>query len=182
MLTRHGLLVAVVAMLAAMLVLPAPTQAAPAWEVNYATKIEPLTYLCSTTLTASYGGLGIDPYYEACVRIQGDILRVRDNRADGYAGVMKWQFFPPKNVGRGYETSPSRQGICIYTGGSSAANNVGICNKDFPEVGLIKFWAGKRLVSGSTSLTDMRFGSSVCLGTNGSSAIGDPFCALLALS
>lgn len=162
---------------------PTAAHAAVSWEKSYAKKIDSLEnpVLCNG-VEAWYGGSEWEPHYSACFKLKDDLLKVMDAKADGDAAVMKWKIYLPKTTGRGYRTTPSRKGVCIYTGGSTPRYRSGICNKDLPEKGLLQFWAGKRVVSGSTSLADMRFGDPVCLALNGSGALNDPNCDLLDLS
>ncbi|MFC6150582.1 MULTISPECIES: hypothetical protein [Mumia] len=161
------MLAAVVGLLA----LPFRAEAAPAWEVNYAVKQDssesPTLARCALGLSAWHGGLNEwEAHATACFILAGDYMAVADGKADGHAVVMKWEFRPSEGA------AVSRRGICIYTGGSKVPYRTGTCNKDLPEKGLLRISAGIRMVSGSESLSDMRFGNQVCLALNGSSAIG----------
>lgn len=157
------------AMVASLLSLPLPAEAAPAWEVNYAVKRDSRDgpRNCAVGLDAWYGGLNEwEAHASACFVLAGDYMSVLDGYADGHAAVMKWTYRPDK------DEPTTRRGICIYTGGSAVPYRTGTCNKNLPEKGLLRISAGIRMVSGSTSLSDMRFGDQVCLYLNGSSAVG----------
>ncbi|MCL3837398.1 hypothetical protein [Aeromicrobium duanguangcaii] len=146
-----------------------PAQAAPAWERDYAVKTTGISNSrpCTIVMADYQVTRGDNATASACYAIKGDYMKAIDGKADGKAAVMKWEYFPNQDA------AVKRRGVCIYTGGSTAPYRAGTCNKDLPEKGLIRIWAGVRNVSGSTSLHDMTFGPDyVCLAFNGSKAVG----------
>lgn len=170
---------AVVAMIASLLFAPTSVYAAETYEVNGARQVDGLETPTRCYNGATFGS-GVDqPWdYFACFRLQGDVMWVTDARADGRAGVMKWRFYA-KKAGGGYASTPARQGICIYAGGSKPRYRSGYCNKDLPEQGALRIYAGYRLKSGSLNVGDMRFGSQFCYYLAGDGGLNDKNCLLL---
>lgn len=157
----------------------APASAAPGWEINFARNLDgikdPLFLRCGPV--AWYGGRGAaDPAYEACFVNDGDHLIPRDLRSDGDAAVMKWVLYKYVGGSQKYSSTITRRGVCIYTGGSRPGHRSGDCNKDLPERAYLIIRAGKRIVSGSTRLRDMRFGGPTCITISGNSSFLDENC------
>jgi hypothetical protein len=168
---RRTLLVSVLALLLSVVGLPRAA-AITDWETNFAVQ-DPDPARCS--FDAYQGGTEWEPHYMACLEVHGDLMWAFDAWTDGHAAVMKWRFYPYD--GTPYASAPSRQGLCIYTGGHHYNRTKGYCNKDLPERGYFKYWAGYRRVDSSVSPSDMTFGDPYCLNLTGSDGIfRDPNC------
>ena len=157
--------------------LRAPASAAPAWEVNYARSLDGDPLFLKCTATAWYGGSSEwDSHYDACFIPAGDHVLARDEYADGDAAVAQWVFYKYVGGSQRFSQTITRRGVCIYTGGSKPGHRSGECNKDLPERGYLILRAGKRVIAGSTRLSDMRFGGRSCWMIGGSSAVPDDKC------
>lgn len=162
------------AVLAAFIV-TAPTMAA-AWEVNTATRMPKGEILKHPRLVNAWmGRFEMDSVYDVYFEPAGDDMWVTDNKADGHAGVMRWEF--RKMAGRKVDRTVVRSGACVSTSG---VHTTGRCSKDLPEFGYLKFWAGYRTGS-TTTKTGLKLGDPVCVVLDGGDVVVDPDCKALRL-
>ena len=164
------------------LVLAAPSSARPepsvTWERDYAVKQDARQGMesCSFRVEPYLGGSTMDPDYTGCITFPGKIIHAQDLKADGKAAVTKWKLFRLNSDWKASRPA-FRQGLCVYRGGSTPGFRTGLCDKRMPAEGIIQMWAGKRLVSGSWNLKDMRFGDAGCIHytDGGNSGFGNPY-------